>query len=193
MAKAEVTERRWRAREDAMRGNELYGKRVGLVGMGRIGQRLARWCTAFDAHVAYYDPHAGNQLYERWPLERIFSDADVVCVCCALTSETAGMINKSLLTKLRTGASFINTSRGEVLNEKDLVEVLGMRKDLRVALDVLAGEVANTHLQSPLIEMHDQGRIVISPHIAGATFESQTKAALGALHLLEKFMSSRVA
>jgi phosphoglycerate dehydrogenase-like enzyme len=185
VAQQEVSEGRWREREDMLRGHELYGKQVGLVGLGRIGQRLARWCTAFDARVAYYDPYVKNPAYACWPLEKIFSDSDAVCVCCLLTPETKGMIDQSLLQRLKPGASFINTSRGEVLCERDLVQVLRKRTDLRVALDVLTGEVTDTHLTSPLIEMHQRGQIIISPHIAGATFESQTKAAIGALNLLK--------
>ena len=76
------------------------------------------------------------------------------------------------------------------MDEADLAAVLQARPDLRVGLDVLPGEVTNTHLASPLIEFHRQGRIVITPHIAGATVESQSKAALLALGLLEKYLEA---
>jgi|GEM_PF-1101526 len=185
----EVTDRRWRAREDDLRGFELSGKQVGLVGMGRIGRRLARWVKAFDAEVAYFDPYVNEEKYPTRSLERIFSDSDIVCACCALTDETMGMIDGSLLRRLKKGACFINTSRGEIVKQNDLIAVIGERGDLRVGLDVISGEVTNTHLSSPLLEMHDKGRIVVTPHIAGATFESQTKAARGALNLLERHLS----
>lgn len=185
LALPEVTERRWRAKEDMMRGNELNAKKVGLVGMGRIGHRLAKWCTAFDAEVAYYDPYVEESEYPRKTLPKLFSESDVVCVCCLLTEETQGIINKELISSLKQNACLVNTSRGEVVNEQDLYEVIQQRSDLRIALDVLSGEVSNTHFKSPLIDLHDAGRIVITPHIAGATYESQTKAALGALNLLK--------
>lgn len=185
----EVSAGRWRANEDEMRGNELAGKQVGLVGLGRIGRRMARYCQAFDANVAYYDPYVDEPEIPAWPIEKIFEDADAVCICCSLTEETTGMINYDLMRRLQPQASLINSSRGEVVDEKALAKILGERTDLKVGLDVLAGEVTNTHHDSPLMEYHRQGRIVITPHIAGATVESQAKAAQGALRLLQRFVS----
>ena len=189
VAVQEVSARRWRDREDLMRGRELGGKKIGLVGFGRIGHRLARYCTAFEAEVVYHDPYVKDQEFQACPLEELFSQCDVICSCCTLSPETIGMINRSLLMRLKEGACLINTSRGEVINEEDLVAVLKTRPDLRVGLDVLAGEVTDTHLTSPLLEMHDRGQIVITPHIAGATVESQTKAATIALGLLRRHLA----
>lgn len=191
IALQEVSARRWRKREHLMRGRELSGKKVGLVGFGRIGHRLARYCIAFEAEVVYHDPYVEDEEFQAYSLEELFSQCDVVCICCTLSPETTGMINRSLLMRLREGACLINTSRGEVINEQDLVAVLETRPDLRVGLDVLAGEVTNAHLASPLLEMHDRGQIVITPHIAGATVESQTNAARIALWLLKNHLASR--
>lgn len=181
LAMHEVSTGRWRGREDTLRGAELAGKQVGIVGLGRIGRRLVKWLRAFDARIAFYDPFVPEADVPAWSLERIFSDSDVVCVCCSLTPETVGMIGRSLLERLRPGASLVNTSRGEVIREEDLAALLEARQDLRVGLDVLAGEVSGEHLSSPLLPFHRSGQVVITPHIAGATIESQTKAAQGAL------------
>jgi D-3-phosphoglycerate dehydrogenase / 2-oxoglutarate reductase len=189
IAVQEVSARHWRQNEDRMRGNELQDKKVGLVGFGRIGHRLARYCIAFKASVVYFDPYVKDEAYssvER--LEDIFSECDVVCICCTLTPETIGMINHTLLSHLRTGACLVNTSRGEVVNEDDMLAFLQERPDVRVGLDVLAGEVMNEQNQSPLMMIHDKGQIVITPHIAGATIESQSKAALVALGLMQRYL-----
>lgn len=188
----EVAAGRWRENEEILRGQELNGRKVGLVGMGRIGQRLAKWCSAFDAKVSYCDPYVTSSDYPQRSLEQIFSDSDIVCICCALTLETTGMIDRSLLQRLKSNACFINTSRGEVLREEDLVEVLKERHDIKVALDVLSAEVTGGQFKSALIEMHKQGRVVVSPHIAGATVESQSKAAAIALNLLRRHISAQV-
>src|SRR3989338_105984 len=188
----EVAAGRWRENEEMLRGQELNGRQVGLVGMGRIGQRLAKWCSAFEAKVSYYDPYVTFPDYPQRPLEQIFSESDIVCICCALTPKTTGMIDKSLLRRLKHNASFINTSRGEVLREEDLVEVLKERHDIKVALDVLSAEVTGNQFKSALIALHKQGRVVISPHIAGATVESQTKAAAIALNLLRHHDSVQI-
>ena len=191
VAVGEVSARRWRLREDLLRGYELSGKQVGLVGFGRIGQRMARYCEAFDAQVAYSDPYVVTHRWPAWSLEEIFERSDAVCVCCRLTPETTGLIDQHFLSRLKTGACLINTSRGEVMVEQDLVEILRVRPDLRVGLDVLAGEVTKSHNTSPLLELHDRRQIVITPHIAGATIESQCKAALSALTLLRRYFEGK--
>lgn len=185
----EVSARRWRMREDLLRGRELAGKRVGLVGFGRIGRRLARYCAAFDASVLYYDPYVHTSEVPAASLEEIFEQCDIVCICCALTAETAGMVNRPLLDRLKRQAVLVNTSRGEVINEDDLLTLLTARDDIAVALDVLTGEVTGTPLNSRLLTLHDRGRIVITPHVAGATMESQAKAAAIALDLLRKHLA----
>jgi len=189
VAMAESSAGRWREREEVMRGRELSGKRVGLVGMGRIGRRMATYCSAFDAEVVYYDPYVDKSPWKKMSLEALFKSSDAVCVCCALTRETDGLIGFPLLSHLKEGASLVNTSRGEVIVETDLVTLLGERPDISVALDVLPGESQNLHRSSELIEFHKRGQIVVTPHVAGATQESQSKAARCALSLLERHMS----
>ena len=185
---AEVGLGHWRDREDLLRGHELAGKQVGLVGFGRIGRRLAGYCKVFGAHAAYYDPYVTEASIQGWSLEQIFERSAVVCVCCALTVETHGMIGRNLLARLPPGGVLINTSRGEVIVEADLVAVLTKRPDLRVGLDVLSGEVRGTWRESPLLPFRDSGRLVITPHMAGATVESQQKAARSALGLLRRHL-----
>jgi D-3-phosphoglycerate dehydrogenase / 2-oxoglutarate reductase len=185
IGKVEVSARRWRKHEDILRGNELNGKKVGIVGLGRIGNHIANWCKVFNAKVLYYDPYVSNKIKRTDSLEFLFSDSDIICICCILNDETTCMIDLNLLKLMKANACLINSSRGEVIKEKDLVKVLRNRKDIRVGIDVLAGEINGTHLDSQLLEFHDQGRIVITPHIAGATVESQLKAAIIALRLLK--------
>ena len=189
VAMAESSAGRWREREEVMRGRELSGKRVGLVGMGRIGRRMATYCSAFDAEIVYYDPYVDKSPWKKMSLEALFKSSDAVCVCCALTRETDGLIGFPLLSRLKEGASLVNTSRGEVIIETDLVTVLGERPDISVALDVLPGESQDLHRASELIEFHKRGQIVVTPHVAGATQESQSKAARCALSLLERHVS----
>ena len=170
---------RWKANERVFRGNELFGKTVGIIGFGRIGRNMYRYLKAFGANIKYiYDP----QLVEGGKLEWLFDESDIVIVCCSLTKETTGMIGYDLLSRLKKDAVLINTSRGEVLVESDLVRVLLKRPDICVGLDVLSGEVFGMHLSSPLLKMSN---VTVSPHMAGVTCESQEKAARIALKLLQ--------
>lgn len=182
----EVGAGRWRHNEENLRGRELIGKRVGIVGFGRIGQNIARWSECFDAEVNYFDPHVEiREDLKLETLDQIFSESDVVCVCCTYVESTHGLIRKKQLTSMRSNAVLINTSRGEVIDEDDLVQFARERPDVAVGLDVLSGEVTDTHFESPLINMHRNGRLFVTPHIAGATVESQSKAASAALSLLK--------
>lgn len=184
----EVAAGRWRRNEERLRGHELEGRQAGLVGFGRIGRRLARYLAAFDVAVRYHDPYveAENAVERVVSLPDLVRASDVLVVCCSLTDETRGMVDGSLLAELPTGAVVVNTSRGEVIDETSVAALLERRADLAFAADVLAGEVEGTHLESPLLPLARTGRIVITPHIAGATVESQEKAAEATLGLVRE-------
>ena len=187
----EIYHNRWRDNEDQLRGYELNGRLVGIIGLGRIGSNIAKWCEAFGANISYYDPYVKGVKYKSDSLRSIFSNSDIVCISCALTVETIGLVDKNLLTRLKHNAALVNTSRGEILNEKDLIEIINNREDIHVCLDVLSGEVTNSQFHSPLIDLHKEGRITITPHIAGATYDSQIKAAEGALTLLRNYFNEK--
>lgn len=183
----EVDAGRWRENEEAMRGHELQDRRVGLVGLGRIGRRMLRYCSAFGARVTYFDPYVDDPGVARaTSLEGLVDASDAVVICCSLTAETRGLFGEDLLRRLRPGAALVNSARGEIVDEGALAKVMEARADLRVGIDVMAGEVTGTQFQSALIPLQRAGRITITPHIAGATEESQAKAALVVLGLLQR-------
>lgn len=169
---------------DALRippARELTGKQVGLVGYGRIGKRMEDYCESFGARVIQYDP-AIPKGYGASSLKKIFEWGDAVIVCCTYDKSTHHMITADLLRSMKHGAALVNTSRGEVIDEFALAMVMEERPDLRVAVDVLEGETTGTQNPQRLIS---RGAIV-TPHIAGETFDSRTKAARIILNLLKK-------
>ncbi len=190
-----VREGTWRRdREDELRGHELQGRRVGLVGFGRIGRRMHRYCEAFGARVTYYDPYVDRYDVPRSDsIEELFGGSDSMVVCCSLTEETAGMLTRRHFDRLPTGATLVNTARGEVIDEADLAAFLRAREDVAVGLDVLAGEARGVQFESPLIELIDEDRITVAPHIAGSSLESQTKAARIAFGLLDRHLAGEFA
>ncbi len=162
---------------------ELQGKRVGLVGLGRIGRRMLRWLKCFGCEVYYYDP--GVDAYPDCSpisLRRLFAQMDAVVICCSLTDSTRRMIGKKLLESMKPAAVLVNTARGEILDEPALIEVLRARPDLRVSLDVVWGETTGTSDYKRLLEA---GVRSLTPHVAGRTWESRTKAAEIAYGFLE--------
>jgi D-3-phosphoglycerate dehydrogenase len=186
-----VRERIWRRdRENELRGHELQGRKVGLVGLGRIGRRMRRYCEAFGASIIYYDPYVECGEVERAEsLETLFASADSIVICCTLTDETHGMIGREALDQMRYGGTLVNTARGAVLDEYALAKFLQVRPDVTIALDVLDGEAKGAQYESPLIELVDQNRIALTPHIAGSSYESQTKAAEIAFGLISKHIN----
>jgi len=149
-------------------GFELYEKTVGIVGLGRIGSNIWRWCTAFGAHVLYYDPFVHGYTAA---LEVIFRSCNIVCVTCSFNEDTRGMIDYSLLERLPQDALLVNTSRGPIVNENDVTRILKERKDLTYAVDVWDGELKG--IKPPYLGLPN---VLFTPHIAGHTVESETKA-----------------
>lgn len=175
----------WRDDEDKFRGHELEGSPVGLIGFGRIGSRLGRYFSAFDCSISTYDPYVENippYVNRVSTLSELFKLCRVVVTCCVLNDETKGLVTAEHVRMLRPGAVLVNTSRGEVWREQEIADVVRIqRSDIRLVVDVVEGEVTGTHLVSPLIQLHKSGQALVTPHIAGATIESQTKAARSAL------------
>jgi D-3-phosphoglycerate dehydrogenase / 2-oxoglutarate reductase len=166
---------------DAMRkppALELQDKAVGLVGHGRIGSRMHKWLEAMGVYVYVHDPayHPICQLPE------LFSKCDAVVICCSLTPETYHMITGDLLRLMRKGAALVNTARGEIIDEEALIKVMKERPDLRVAVDVIEGEVNGTAQPERLRELG----AIVTPHIAGETYDSRSKAAVAIYWLLER-------
>ena len=185
----EVSNLRWRDNEAEMRGSEVKEKSFGLIGMGRIGNNITRYLNAFNAKdIKFYDINVEEDdlnIATKSSLETIFQTSDVVVLCVALNEDTKKLITYNLLSKLVEGAHLINTSRGEIINEEDLLSILKERLDINFSADVLSGEVENGTINNDILKLHKENRINITPHIAGATLGSQKKAADLAFSILE--------
>jgi D-3-phosphoglycerate dehydrogenase len=181
---------------DAVRGSELYGKRLGIVGLGRIGEMVAGYGQAFGMDVSAYDPLAREWRDHVWrapTLAKLLARTDVLSLHVPLDAETTGMIGPMELALLPAGAVLINTSRGPLLNEAALVDALGRGHLAGAAVDVLAHEGdAHRRAESPLLayaRLHDN--LLITPHIGGATCESMAKTEVFMARKLAKFLATQ--
>ncbi len=141
---------------------------VGLVSLGMIGRRVAELLQSFDLEVLAYDPFVSREDAEKLgirlvTLEELFIQSDVISLHTPWLKETEGMIDGSLFRKMKEGATFINTARGAVVNEEDLIEVFNERSDLTALLDVTHPEPPVDG--SPLYEMEN---VLLTPHLAGS-------------------------
>ena len=155
---------------------ELEGKTVGLVGLGHIGQQVARRLQAFDAEVIYYDtfrrsPDEEARLGVRYvPLNALLETADVVSLHVPLNDETRKLIDAEALGHMKPKAILINTCRGEVVDERALLDALQQGRILGAGLDTLEQEP--TDPKNPLLTL---ANVTLTPHTAGPTLDSFRK------------------
>ncbi len=148
-----------------------YGSTVGLVSLGMIGRLVRERLRPFDLRVAAYDPHvdpaAARELgVELVSLEQLFERADVVSLHTPWLPETEGLISGEHIASMKRGATLINTARGAIIREAEMIEVLERRPDLQAVLDVTYPEPPSPG--SPLFTLPN---VVLTPHIAGSLDE----------------------
>ena len=151
---------------------QLRGKTLGLIGTGAIGREVARLGTGIGMRVVAWTFHPRGDCAEWVAFEDVFCHGDVVSIHVRLSTETSGLIRKEHFALMKPGAILINTARGGIVNEADLIEALATNRIAGAGLDVFATEPLPS--DSPLIAM---ANVVLTPHAAGITPEA-TEAGL---------------
>jgi D-3-phosphoglycerate dehydrogenase len=172
-ADATLREHAWK--RSKFSGTEIFGKTVGIVGLGRIGQLVAARIEAFGTHVVAYDPYvsparAAQLGIELLPLDELLARADFISVHLPKTSETAGLIDKDALAKTKPGVIIVNAARGGLVDEAALAEAVSSGHVRAAGLDVFSKEPCT---DSPLFELP---QVVVTPHLGASTEEAQDRA-----------------
>jgi len=157
-------------------GTELKGSTVGIIGAGRIGAALAKRCSGFGMKIIYFSRRK-NEYFEnklkakKVTLTKLLSKSDFISVHIPLTPETHHLIGREEIKLMKKSAVFINTARGEVVDEKELIKALKAKKIFSAGFDVYEGE--------PIVnkELLKLKNVVLLPHIGSATFETRSKIA----------------
>jgi D-3-phosphoglycerate dehydrogenase / 2-oxoglutarate reductase len=158
----------------AYMGNDVFGKTIGIVGLGNVGSRIAELCHAlFSMRVLAYDPYLTAAECEarhaaKVGLEELLANSDFVSINCPLTGETRGMIGAPQFASMRSSAYFISTARGHIHDEAALAAALEKRAIAGAGLDVWATEPPP--LAHPLLAFDN---VLVSPHTAGVTKETR--------------------
>ena len=178
-ADASLRERTWK--RSKFSGTEIYGKTVGVVGLGRIGQLVAQRLAAFGTHVVAYDPYvsaarAAQLGIELLTLDELLGRADFISVHLPKTPETAGLIGKEALAKTKPGVIIVNAARGGLVDEAALAEALASGQVGAAGIDVYAKEPST---DSPLFGLPNT---VVTPHLGASTTEAQDKAGTAVAH-----------
>ncbi|MEY2621344.1 MAG: D-3-phosphoglycerate dehydrogenase [Pseudomonadota bacterium] len=156
---------------------ELHGRTIGLVGLGAIGQRFARMCDAMGMKVLGFDPFAKNlpEYIQAVDLETIWRESDAISLHCPLTPDNRGLLNAQTLARCKQGVIVVNTARGGLVNEADLLAAVQSRQVFAAGLDSFAVEpMTATHI------FHHVPHIILSPHIGGVTGDAYINMGVGA-------------
>lgn len=161
------------------RGYELKGKTVGIIGYGFMGRSFAKKLSGFEVNVIAYDKYKtgfSDAYAKEVSMEEIVKHSDVLSLHIPLTNETRQMVNEEYLLHFRKPFFFINSARGEVVNTAAVLQAIGSGKILGAGLDVLETEkFPALSEQDWFIALKASGKVILTPHVAGWTFESYRK------------------
>lgn len=175
-----VRKKEWSGwRPTHMMGTKVTGKTLGLIGMGRIAQAMAHKSHfGFNMKIIFFDPYFDNaEVIKKFgatklsSIDEVLSQADFVSLHCPSTKETKGLINKETISKMKNSAYLINTARGDIVNESELVEALKEERIMGAGLDVYEKEPS---VEKDLISLKN---VFLLPHLGSAT--NETREAMG--------------
>jgi glycerate dehydrogenase len=168
---------------------ELAGKTLGIIGFGKIGQRVADLGKAFGMKIIFYNRSVKAGLspdYTQVKLEELLKASDIISINCPLTEENREFINRETIGLMKKQAILINSGRGPLINENDLAEALNNEKIFAAGLDVLSEEPP--HKNNPLLKARN---CFITPHIAWATAEARQRLLFLAISNLEAYLNGK--
>ena len=179
----------WKWSADYLIGKQLTGARLGILGMGRIGLKIARIAKSLGVIVHYHNrsklsPDKDNGATYHDTLKSLMSVSDVLSVCCPASNETINLINKETLEYLPKGAVVTNVARGDIVDDEALIDPLERRKVYAVGLDVYKGE---PNLNPGYLKYK---QAFILPHLGSATKETRTAMANLAIDNIEEYFKT---
>lgn len=181
-------------RPKANLGIELKDKTLGIFGLGRIGMEMAKRCKgAYGMNVIYTSRRPNQEAEQKLnakkvSFEELLKQSDVLSVHSALTRETRGIFNKAAFSKMKSNSIFINTARGPIHNEDDLIEALGSGTIWGAGLDVTNPEPMKK--DNPLLEMES---VCILPHVGSATVEARNEMSrMAAMNIIELYKGNKI-
>lgn len=170
-------------------GRQLDELTIGVVGLGRLGSIYAQYLTSLGANVLYCDPYVHNPSYERITyLQDLFSKCDIVSLHIHATEKNIKLINKDVLNARKSDFILVNTSRGEVVDESEVLKALISDNNFVYATDVLTEENTGLNVNLLLSEARNIDNLIITPHIGGMTSGAQNLAYHKAVDLLKMYI-----
>jgi len=168
--------------------HELRGKRFGIIGLGTIGQKVAKIAEAFDAEVVYCSTSGKNtdQPYTLLDLNELLETSDVVSIHAPLNENTDNLIGYDQIKTMKKTAILINTGRGKIVNEADLAKAIDEELIAGAALDVFENEPIEK--ENPLLQVKNSERLILTPHITWSSVEARTELIDGIYANIKEFL-----
>lgn len=188
-ANASLKRCEWRRKE--FTGTEVFGKTLGVIGLGKIGAEVAKRAKAFGMNVIAYDPLASHEHAQKIgatlaTIDEVLRSADYITLHVPRNAETENLISTANIAKMKDGVRIINVARGGIVNEKDLSDAIKSGKVKGAAIDVFETEPCTS---SPLFEL-DQ--VVVTPHLGASTEEAQINVAIDVVKQVMLFFEKNI-
>lgn len=189
---ADVKGGTWLKQDTGVKSRELYGKTVGIIGMGNIGRMVVKMLKGFGVDILYYDMYRQSEENERklgivyTSMDEIFQKADIISLHCPLVPETNNIINTETISKMKKGVIIINTARGGLIDEAALVRALKSGHVGAAGLDVFSKEPPSK--RNPLFGFNN---VTVSPHVGGLSYEAFKGMMTGAMNNMRLFEEGR--
>ena len=182
-------ESNWKWSADYLIGKQLTGTRLGILGMGRIGQKIATIAKSLGMIIHYHNRSKLGEEKEQGAvyhdnLKSLFEVSDVLSICCPATKETENLINKETLEHFPTGAVITNVARGDIVDDEALIDALNRRKIYAAGLDVYKGE---PNLNPGYLKIKS---VFILPHLGSATKHTRIAMANLAIDNIDEFFKT---
>jgi len=184
--------RYWREKnnEENLRTQQLFGKTIGIIGYGRIGKNVSKYATAFGMDYKFYDPGVFENGNKVSSIESM-KDVDIVSINCGLNDTSRNLITYDTFKDFKKGLVVVNTSRGEVVDER-YISLLIKSREIFYSADVIVDEqnISTPH-HSELYNLYDSGEyenLTLTPHVAGVTTDSQEIAFRSVIELCMKLL-----
>lgn len=184
---AHTSTKRGEWRKSDFHGLELNGKTVGVIGLGRIGMGVAERLKVFGVNLVGFDPYLPaerfNGIKQMNCVDDLLKASDIITVHIPLENSTRNLINSENLKLVKKGALLVNTSRGEIVEEKALIDA--------VKSGVLGGVALDVFPQEPLekCELHELDNVILTPHIAASTVDAQLRISQEVVAIISEFQS----
>ncbi|MEK6777088.1 MAG: phosphoglycerate dehydrogenase [bacterium] len=189
-ATASLKNNKWEKKK--FTGIELYGKTLGIIGLGNIGKNIAQRARALGMNVIGYDPYMTEEMAHSLgvglvSLDELYAQSDIITVHTPLSPETKYLINAETISRMKNGVRLVNCARGGIIKEADLLEALKSGKVAGAALDVFENEPP---LGNPLLQLEN---VVVTPHLGASTGEAQVNVAVMVAGQIVEYLKTGVA